>query len=255
MEYVTSVLSEGRNKVTAPEAGVRPLTSALKTLALLDHLSRSRQAVRLTTLSRELGIGRATVYQRLVTLIAGGWVEQTSEGHFRLTLRAARVAEAATEQAGLGMRTLPTLERLSALTGEAASLAVLEGGLPCIVQRVEPQGVLRVEMRVGATMSLTGSASGRVLLAYMDAVKARRLAPELDPAILEAVRETGYSISSGQTMEGIRAAAVPVFGHDGGCAAALSLVAPVQRFVPDGWIQPLRAAAEQLRAIMEGRLT
>jgi hypothetical protein len=61
MEYVTSVLSEGRNKVTAPEAGVRPLTSALKTLALLDHLSRSRQAVRLTTLSRELGIGRATV--------------------------------------------------------------------------------------------------------------------------------------------------------------------------------------------------
>jgi DNA-binding IclR family transcriptional regulator len=237
----------------APATGVRPLSSALKTLALLDHLGRSRQAVRLATLSRELGIGRATIYQRLVTLIAGGWVEQTSEGHFRLTLRAARVAQAATEQAGLGARTLPILEALTAETGEAASLAVLEDDEPCIVQRVEPQGVLRVEMRVGATMSLGGSASGRVLLAYVDPAKARRLAPELDPAILEAVRESGHSISSGKTMEGIRAAAVPVFGHDGSCVAALSLVAPVQRFAPDGWIQPLRAAAEALRAIMEGR--
>ncbi len=237
----------------ASEGGVRPLGSALKTLALLDHLGRARSAVRLATLSRELGIGRATIYQRLVTLMAAGWVEQTSEGLFRLTLRAARVAQAATEQAGLGARTLPILERLSAETGEAASLAVLEGDAPCIVQRVEPQGVLRVEMRVGATMALAGSASGRVLLAYLPPERARRMAPELDPAILEAVRQSGHSISSGQTMEGIRAAAVPVFGHDGACAAALSLVAPVQRFAPDGWIQPLRDAAEALRAIMEGR--
>ena len=237
----------------APETGVRPLASALKAFALLDHLGRRGGAVRLATLSRELDVGRATIYQRLVTLIAAGWVEQTAAGDFRLTLRAARLAHAAAEQAGLGTRTLPILEALSAETGEAASLTVLEGDAPCIVQRVEPRGPLRVEMRVGATMSLDGSASGRVLLAYLERGRAHRLAPDLDPAILDAGRETGHSISSGQTMEGIRAAAVPVFGHDGACAAALSLVAPVQRFAADGWIQPLRDAAERLRAIMEGR--
>ncbi|MCR0981691.1 IclR family transcriptional regulator [Roseomonas populi] len=237
----------------APEGGVRPLASALKTLALLDHLSHSRRPVRLSVLSRELGAGRATIYQRLVTLMAAGWVEQTAEGAFRLTLRAARLSQAATEQAGLGDRTLSVLEGLCAATGEAASLAVLEDGVPRIVQRVEPNGVLRVEMRVGAAMDLEGSASGRVLLAYLDPAKARRLAPGLDPAILEDVRMNGHSISSGRTMEGIRAAAVPVFGHDGACAAALSLVAPAQRFAPDGWIEPLRAAAQRLRAILEGR--
>ena len=237
----------------APVSGVRPLASALKTFALLDHLGTTKRAVRLSNLSRDLGVGRATIYQRLVTLMAAGWVEQNALGEFRLTLRAARMAQAATEQAGLGTRTLPILEALSAETGEAASLAALEGDLPCIVQRVEPRGVLRVEMRVGATMSLEGSASGRVLLAYLDPTRAQCLAPGVDPAILDAVRETGHSISSGQTMEGIRAAAVPVFGHDGACVAALSLVAPVHRFVADGWIQPLRAAAERLRAIMEGR--
>ena len=239
----------------AGESGVRPLASALKTLALLEHLGQTPRAVRLATLSRELGIGRATIYQRLVTLIAAGWVEQTHEGAFRLTLRAARLAQAATEQAGLGTRTLPVLEALTAETGETASLAVLEHGVPCIVQRVEPRGMLRVEMRVGATMSLPKSASGRVLLAYLDPAEARRLAPELDTAVLQSVRETGHAISTGETIEGVLAAAVPVFSHDGRCAAALSLVAPVQRFASDGWVGPLQAAATRLNAIMEGRAT
>lgn len=57
------------------------------------------------------------MYQRLVTLTAAGWVEQTEGGRFQLTLRAARLAKAATEQAGLGERTLPVLEALVAETG------------------------------------------------------------------------------------------------------------------------------------------
>lgn len=235
-----------------PDTGVRPLGSALKTLALLDHLGRSTEAVRLAALAREVGEARATIYQRLITLIAAGWVEQTPAGAFRLTLRPARLAKAATEQAGLGARTLPVLEAICAETGEAASLAVLEGDEPCIVQRVEPKGLLRVEMRVGATMSLTESASGRVLLAYTDAATRARLAPEMDAAELSAVRAAGHSISSGRTIEGIRAAAVPVLDGAGACIAALSLVAPVARFAPDGWIGQLRAAAARLRAVMEG---
>ncbi|WP_431284352.1 IclR family transcriptional regulator [Humitalea sp. 24SJ18S-53] len=237
----------------AQETGVRPLTSALKTLDLLDHLGRSSQPVRLALLARELGVARATIYQRLVTLIAAGWVEQTPEGHFRLTLRAARLAQAATEQAGLGIRTLPVLEALTAETGEAASLAAMEGDEPCILQRVEPKGVLRIEMRVGATMSLTESASGRVLLAFAEPERRHRLASGVDPALLEQVRLTGHAISSGRSIDGVLAAAVPVFDHRGVCIAALSLVAPVQRFAPDGWIVPLRAAAARLGDILKGR--
>jgi DNA-binding IclR family transcriptional regulator len=241
---------------TLSDAGVRPLASALKTLALLDHLGRLSHPVRLAALSRELGTPRATIYQRLLTLMEGGWVEQTPDGQFRLTLRAARLAQAATEQAGLGVRTLPVLEALTAETGEAASLAAIEGDEPCIVQRVEPKGVLRIEMRVGATMSLGESASGRVLLAFAEpalAARLRALAGEVDAAMLEGVRRARHAISSGRTMDGIRAAAVPVLDHRGHCIAALSLVAPVQRFPDDGWITPLRAAAKRLNDILKGQ--
>lgn len=236
---------------------MQPLASALKTLALLDHFGHCSGAQRLADLARNLEAGRATVYQRLVTLIAAGWVEQTPDGRFRLTLRATRLARAATEQAGFGDRTLPVLEALMAETGEAASLAVLEEGEPRIIQRVEPRGVLRVEMRIGATMSLRESASGRVLLAFggpRAEAEARAHGHALpNDEVLAEVRASGHSISSGRSIEGIRAAAVPVFDGAGACIAALSLVAPAHRFATDGWIGPLRAAALRLRDLMEGQ--
>ncbi len=237
--------------------GVKPLASAMKALALLDHLATRRASVRPAELAAELGEGRATVYQRLLTLVAAGWVEPLEDGRYRLTLRAARLARAAAEQAGLGNRALGVLSALVAETHETASLAVLEGDEPCIVQRVETQGILRVDLRVGSTLSLTESASGRVLVAFADAATLQRMrrrgAILPEEAILAEVRRDGHAISSGRSVEGIRAAAVPVLDPDGRCIAALSLVGPISRFEPMKWVEPMQRAAARLCAMLEGR--
>jgi DNA-binding IclR family transcriptional regulator len=229
----------------------------MKVLALLDHLATRRGSVRPAELAAELGEGRATVYQRLLTLVAAGWVEPLQDGRYRLTLRATRLAKAAAEQAGLGDRAMKVLEALVAETRETASLAVLEGSEACIIQRVEPQGVLRAELRVGATLSLSGSASGRVLVAFADAATRSRLhlnGAELpEEALLDQVQRAGHAVSSGHDIEGIRAAAVPVTDPDGRCIAALSLVGPTTRFDADAWVQPLQRAAKRLTAMLEGR--
>jgi DNA-binding IclR family transcriptional regulator len=243
--------------IRAEGGGVKPLTSALKVLALLDHLAARRRAVRPAELAAELGEGRATAYQRLQTLVAAGWVEAQPDGRYRLTLRAARVARVAAEQAGLGDRAMQVLEALVAETRETASLAVLEGREPCIVQRVEPQGILRADLRVGAALSLSGSASGRVLVAHAPESVLLRLrldgADMPEEAVLEQARRDGYAVSSGQSIEGIRAAAVPVMDPDGRCVAALSLVGPVTRFDVAAVIEPLRRAAARLADMLEGR--
>jgi len=229
----------------------------MKVLALLDHLAARRDSARPAELARELGEGRATVYQRLVTLVEAGWVEALPDGRYRLTLRATRLAKAAAEQAGIGDRAMRILEELVGQTHMSASLAVLEGTEPCIIQRVEPEGVLRVEMRVGATMSLPESASGRVLVAFADAAlldRLRRSSAELpDPAMLARVRQGGYAVSSGLSIRGIRAAAVPVFDADRRCVAALSVVGPSERFDAEACVPPIRAAALRLTAMLEGR--
>jgi DNA-binding IclR family transcriptional regulator len=239
------------------DGGVRPLSSALKVLALLDRIADRRGGVRVSELAAELGEGRATIYQRLLTLVVAGWVEPVQDGRYRLTLRAARVARAATDQAGLGDRAMRVLEALVAETRETASLAVLEGNEPCIVQRVEPAGILRAELRVGASLSLSGSASGRVLVAFAEEATLERLhAAKADlppPAVTEEVRRSGIAVSSGYMILGIRAAAVPVLDEAGRCVAALSLVGPENRFDPEAWVAPLTCAAARLTAMLEGR--
>ena len=239
------------------EGGVKPLASALKVLALLDRLATRRGSAGPAELAAELGESRATIYQRLLTLVVAGWVEAVEDGRYRLTLRAARIARAAAEQAGIGDRAMQVLEALVAETGETASLAVLEGNEPCIVQRVEPAGVLRAELRVGAALSLSGSASGRVLVAFAEEATRLRLrlgkAEMPDAAVLEEVRRLGHALSSGRSIEGIRAAAVPVRDADGRCIAALSLVGPVHRFDAPRLVAPLERAAKRLTAMLEGR--
>lgn len=149
------------------------------------------------------------------------------------------------------------MERLVEKTRETASISVLDGGVPCIIQRVESENVLRAEQKIGTTMSLEGSASGRVLVAYADELTLERLSEGAQtlpaPDVLEEVREKGYAVSTGYTMVGVRAVAAPVFDYLGKCSAAISLVAPDSRFHLDALLEPLLAAAEDITLMLQGK--
>jgi DNA-binding IclR family transcriptional regulator len=241
---------------TANGGGVRPIGSALKTLALLDLLGRSEQPMRLAELARAVGGGRATVYQKLVTLLQAGWIEQTAQGAYRLSLHAARIGEAALRQANLGERSRLILEELVAEAGETASLAVINGIRAELVQRVEAEVVVRVERRVGTLLSLDQSASGRVLTAF--ATDAARQALQRKGAVLAPssalrdVRRKGYAFSTGRDVPGVKSVAVPVLDAAGSCLYALSVVAPVSRFDGPRYVKPLLRAAARLHALVAG---
>lgn len=237
----------------ARRGGVRPLSSVLKTLAILDSLGKSERALRLVEVSQAIGGSRATVYQKLVTLVEAGWVEQNAEGAYRLSLHAARMGEAALRQANMGERSKAVLQQLVAEVGETASLAVLNGIEAELVQRVEAEVVVRVQRDVGFRMPLDQSASGRVLTAFA--------APELRTALekkgatlasdtlLKEIRRKGHAISSGRDAAGVQTAAVPVFDGSGNCVSALSIVAPLSRFDGARYLKPLLRAAKQLSAL------
>ena len=101
-------------KKTLPGAGVRPLSSVLKTLRLLDHLGSGHNPMRLVDVAKANGMSRATAHQKLVTLVQAGWAEQTRDGAYRLTLHATSVGIAALSQASLGERVMPFLQKLVA---------------------------------------------------------------------------------------------------------------------------------------------
>lgn len=223
---------------------------------MLDVLARSPRGMRLPEVAREMGLSRPTAYQRLLTLIEGGFVEQDQQSRYRLTMHVCRLAAAALEQADLGTRVTPILEALVHEVKETASLATLDRGLPCIVSRVDSDSVLRAEQKIGTTMSLEGSASGRILTAFADEITLRRLrdsGEELaSEEILAAARADGYALSSGYTQVGVRAIAAPVFDVHGKCSATVSLVMPETRFDLERVRGPLVRAAGEITRLQQG---
>lgn len=238
------------------KGGVRPLSSVLKTLALLDALATVTKPIRLADLTRLIGGERGTVYQRLVTLMAAGWVEQLEDGSFRLSLRAVQMAHGALEQGSLGTRVIPVMQRVVVETKETASLSVLDGDEARIVQRVESDELLRADSKLGSTLSLDNSASGRLMVAYADAERiadwrARGVALP-DAALLAQIRKDGFAIS-GNRIAGIAASAAPVFDSAGRCYGALSLVGPANRFDAGKSRAALIRAAEQVSRMIQGK--
>jgi DNA-binding IclR family transcriptional regulator len=237
-----------------PIAAVRPLSTAVKTLALLDHLGRHDRAARLSQLASDLGASRSTIYQRLVTLIEAGWVEQTEDARFQLTMRAMKIAGAAVEQAGLGDRTLPILRELVMQVGETASLAVIQDLAAVIIQRVEVGGVLQARAPLGTSMSLDDSASGRVLVAFADrdemALLTQAGAKLPEEKVLRGVQRNGVGVAAEHIA--VSAVAAPVFNHRQRCVAALSLVGPKGRFEVKGATAPALAAAGRLSIMLGG---
>jgi DNA-binding IclR family transcriptional regulator len=234
--------------------GVRPLTSALRTLAVLDVLGRSDRPMRLVEVAAAVGGSRATTYQKLVTLIAAGWVEQAEDATYRLSLHAAHMGEAALDQASLGERATVIMAELVREVKETASLAVINGIQAQLVKRVEAEVVVRAQVRVGSLLSLDNSSSGRVMTAFALAsdieVLVTRGGVLASAAVLDGVRRNGYAISTGKDTPGVRSVAAPVFDTSRKCVAALSVVAPATRFDSARYVRPLLKAAERMSAIV-----
>lgn len=235
---------------------VRALSSTLKTFCALEALAASARPMRLMELTRRLGEPRAAVYQRLVTLIEAGMVEQTTDGAFRLSLRFQYFAGQAMVQADLAARAVELLGDIVAESGETASLAVLDGAAALIVARAESSRMLRADLRIGARLALDSSASGAALVAFASSETRERLAARgvATPATAElaAVRRKGFAVFTPPDAEGVAAVAAPVFDGAGVCVAVIAVSGPASRFDSARAGRIARAAAERFGAPMRG---
>ncbi|MBD1552143.1 IclR family transcriptional regulator [Pseudomonas typographi] len=235
---------------------VRTLSSVTKTLAVLDYVASSPRPVRLTEVAKALEEARAATHQRLITLADGGWIEQTEEGAYRLTLRIVRYASMAMEQGNLGERVADVLQDMVTDSLETASLAVLEGHEAVILRRVESNGILRADLRVGARLSLELSAMGRILMAHARPELIAQLQAEgvklPSEDELALYRRQGYAVSGVSGPRAVSAVAVPVFDSHDQCIATLAISGPQAGFDLDKCAAIASAAADVVNARLRG---
>ncbi|RFS84331.1 IclR family transcriptional regulator [Actinomadura spongiicola] len=193
----------------------------------------------LTEIATATGLARPTARRIVRTLEHLGYARTTSEG-VALTPRVLELGVAYTLSTGLWEVALPHLRDLVKQTGQAASVAELDGSDVIYVARVEVPKVVAVNVKVGMRLPAASTALGKVLLASLDAdalraalrtasrspVRPHRPRPVAEiEAELREVRARGWATTDEEVAPGIRSVAAPLRDGDGRTVAAINVTA------------------------------
>jgi len=237
-------------------------TSLGKALGLLDLFSLDRPALTLQQLTEISGLPRATTYRLLAALRDLGYLHyDPPTREFRLGYKLLERGYLVSELIELRPVARPHLERLRDQTGETVSLQVTNGDEGIYVEKLEPLEGFRLWTRVGMRRPLHAGCSMKVLLAHLPPARIRQILrrglPALTPLTitdperlmrdLAMIRRKGYSVTFGESHEGVHGVAAPVRDHAGVVVASVSVLGPAARIprdrIPDLIDKVTRAAA------------
>lgn len=236
----------GENKRAERSGGIQSLERAA---AILDVVAGSPEGVTLAVVSERVGLHTSTTFHLIKTLTSLGFVIQDAEGKkYRIGSRVFTLAAAAKNENTLTVLGIPVLERLSAITGEAAHLAVRSQTDIVLVARTAAAGMLQMSERTGVSRPAHATAIGKVLLAHMksadlDTLVASLALPKLTEHTitdrnkfreeLTLVKADGIAHDRCEFDPDVRCIAFPVFDFSNTCVAAIGISGPVWRMSPD----------------------
>ncbi|MEV7965142.1 IclR family transcriptional regulator [Sphaerisporangium sp. NPDC088356] len=227
-----------------------------RALDVLEALADQGGEAGLSEIAARTGLPYGTIHRLLRSLLARGYVRQESDRRYALGSALVRLGGAAERMVGVWAQ--PYLEKMVALSGETANLAVLEGDFVVYVAQAASPRRLRMFAEVGRRVLPHSTAVGKVLLAERAdaaAILTRTGLPrrtehtitsiEAMLAELDRVRGQGYAMDLGEEELGVHCLAVPV--RDGGkVIAGMSISGPVDRIEAldrDELAQGMRAIA------------
>jgi DNA-binding IclR family transcriptional regulator len=253
-----------------------PVGSVARAIALLDAVAESDGGARVGELARRIGVNPSTASRLLSTLEAGGLVERTPEGPYRLGLKLVALSDHVLGQLDVRDRARPWLIWLVEETGETATLSVPGGGEAITVDFVpSPSSVVSLA-RLGRPSVAHATAAGKVMLAFgrpgaaglgprepaLTALTAFTAFTErtiTDPDALEReldrVRTAGLAEAVGEREPDLNALAAPVSGRGGELVAILGLQGPAARLpaiTRRALREPLSRAARELGQALGG---
>jgi IclR family transcriptional regulator, pca regulon regulatory protein len=210
-----------------------------KGLSILEAFSPSHPRMTVTEAARLSQTTPAAARRCLLTLADLGYLAHDGK-YFRPTPRVLRLTMAYTTTSTLAELAQPCLKSVRDELDKAASLAVLSDGESLFIARAETPHIVSAGVRVGATLPLWASATGRILAGalppdQLDEVLRQARITKTTPntlstrsqvrrAIVEA-RDRGVAYTNEELELGVRTMAVPVKDPSGSVVAAMSISA------------------------------
>ncbi len=220
--------------------------SVARAIRIVEALAQSPAG--LSETARRVDLPKSTVARLLSTLEEMEAVERDEDGRmYRLGPVVKRLSSAAGGPAQLAAFARPYLDELTALTGEAAGVAIPDGFKVHYVDQTEAEHPVQVRDWTGELIPMHVVASGLAVMAHWpmqqtDRYLSRNLERMTDNTVtdperirkrLARVKEEGYVWVFEEFVEGINSVAAPVLERNGLITAALHVHGPAYRFPGD----------------------
>lgn len=184
--------------------------------------------LRLTRLSRQLGLSKSAVFRLLATFERRGYVEHLSDaGIYRIGMNAFEVGRRLLTRMHLLQLSRPIMEELGRRCNEAVYLAIRRGSEFLFMDLVESAQQVKIAPLVGKRFPLERAAPGQVILAYSEAVVS--LESESAEGWRADIRRQGFCHEQGGLGEMVGCLATPLFDGTGEVGGVLCLVSPAFR--------------------------
>jgi DNA-binding IclR family transcriptional regulator len=227
----------------APQYPIESVDNALKVLLLLAQ----RPSLRMTEVSRYLGVASSSAHRLLAMLQYRGFLRQDPETRaYHAGPALDDLAFGVIGQLDVRVQARSVLGRLNAAVQETVHLGRLEGADVHFIAAIESTQALRVGSRLGRIMPAHTTSTGKALLATLPDEEILALYPEeqlaqVTPntiasrtqllATLAEVRRRGWASSSEESERGVASVAVALPG-DGFPRLALNASVPRSRMNP-----------------------
>jgi len=251
------------------------MPAARNALGVLRLLAARSSPVPASTIARDLGMPRSSVYQLVAVMMDEGFVLHYPEDHaYGLSPLVAELGTAALQSERLARLAKPMLERLVRDLGMpvVAHLGVLGGADVVYAVRVQGFRAPTTVSAIGVRLPAHLTATGRAMLALLPPGQVRALYPtreslirrqqagpsslgELD-ALLAATRSRGWALEEGDVTAEYGSAGASAIDRNGYPVAAIGLTFRLESMDDAGWTvlgEAARRTADALTARLAGR--
>lgn len=206
-----------------------------KGIDILELLAEAESGLTVSEISQRLKRPMSELFRIIIVLEQRRWLQKDPEtSRYSVTYHVLKLAHRGTPSQSLTLAAAPVMHALSGRINQSCHLVVISGTQGLVILRQEnPRRHANLSVRMGATINLVSSCSGRILLAHLDAAdrdqllrsqpRPRSLSRRKLLGILEAIRKQGHGIQPSPITAGVTDVGYPVRGFDGKVIAALTV--------------------------------
>lgn len=240
-----------------------------RALDIINLISKNRNGLGVTDISKQIDINKSSVYRILSTLVQYGYVDQDKETScYKIGYKFLEISSKLLDSIDLRSEAQPFLKILENETNEVIHLVVYDQGEVVYIEKLEGTETLRMHSKVGKRAPMHCTSVGKAILAYLptnvvvDILKTKGMPRHTDKTItdideflreLTKVKQKGYAYDLEENEYGIRCMAVPIFNHLGHVVAAVSISGPTIRMT-DERLEKLQQKMLEMSASISARL-